>query len=607
METLYNAIKKAVNQFGFNVLTEIKIINILSDFSAFSTLPAAKTIFKNMVENGYCHKICNLGRKKTRLLFSNAESSIQKPEGDEWKIKLATLATSIAQQGGFEKHIVTYVLDSIIYGLEWTEEAPSLPQAYTNNNSKRHDTTTTNGSSQMRYLVTTGTNTNPSNGISYQQIEDTQFVVISIKPYNAEVFIDGIQQYVANGVMATELPVGEHDYEIKAESYKSKKGSFNLSHNDKTTLTIQLELEEQKIALSIVAKDKDAEIWVNGMVCGQGMWNGLIDAGKVVIECIKPKFYSYTETKMLGAQQKEHINIPALQPICGNIKINVQPYGSEIFINGESKGTTPLMVTDIPIGDRSIRITSPEGVEYYANVEVKEGQVTNVNYIIPSLFLEDYSEVRIGDYFYEDGSISHEIAKGKEIVGMVFSLETSEEEKKQGWIHGQIIALHDASLCVTNNQSWGIPTNEIMQFAVQSPKRNKKNDNGYEISHRDCVVNNEDFSPFYVASKYYAPLPFGITSGWYLPSVSQWWKLYENMHPKWETLWRYLNLTGSGGLKHFATSSIMDKEYAWMFTMGYAEEYKEKSYSAKNIKSYLKNDVRDLLHQNIYVRCVAAF
>ena len=46
METLYNAIKKAVNQFGFNVLTEIKIINILSDFSAFSTLPATKTILK---------------------------------------------------------------------------------------------------------------------------------------------------------------------------------------------------------------------------------------------------------------------------------------------------------------------------------------------------------------------------------------------------------------------------------------------------------------------------------------------------------------------------------------------------------------------------------
>ena len=602
METLYNAIKKAVNQFGFNILTENKIINILSDYGAFSTLPATKTILKNMVENGNCQKVCDLGRKKILFLFSKTNSTIQKPEGDEWKIKLATLATNIAQQGGFEKHIATYVLDCIIYGLGWIEETPSITSPYTNSNLKQY-----NASSKMKHQVTTGTNTNPSNGISYQQIEDTQFVVMKIKPYNAEVFIDGIQQYVSNGVMAIELPVGIHDYEIKAESYQTQKGSFNLSNNGKTTLTIQLELEEQKIALSIVAKDKDAEIRINGTACGQGQWNGLLDAGKVVIECIKPKFYSYTETRILGAQQKEDIHIPALQPICGNLKINVQPYGSEIFINGESKGTTPLMVTGISIGDRSIRITSPEGVDYYANIEVREGQVTNVNHIIPSLFLEDYSEVRIGDYFYEDGSISHEIAKGKEIVGMVFSLETSEEEKKHGWTHGQIIALHDASLCVTNNQHWGIPTNEIMQIAVQSPKQNKKYDNGYEISHKECIVNNEDFSPFYIASKYYVPLPFGLTSGWYLPSISQWWKLYENMHSKWETLWRYLNLTGTGGLKNFATSSIIDKEYAWMFTMGYAEDYKENSYSAKDIKSYLKNDARDLLHKNIHVRSVAAF
>lgn len=312
METLYNAIKKAINQFGYDILTDRKIVNILSDFGAFSTLPATKTIFKNMVDNGLCEKICGLGRKKTGFLFSIVKSSIQKPVGNEWKIKLATLATSIAQQGGFEKHIVDYVLDCIIYGLEWTEEIPSLPHSYTNNKSKQHDTTTIYASSTMRHQVTTGTNTNPSNGISYQQIENTQFVVMNIKPYNAEVFIDGIQQYVANGIMATELPVGKHDYEIKAESYNSKKGSFNLTHKDKTTLTIQLELEEQKIALSIVAKDKDAEIWVNGVVCGQGTWNGLIDAGKVVVKCIKPKFYSYTETRMLGAQQKEQIIIPPL-------------------------------------------------------------------------------------------------------------------------------------------------------------------------------------------------------------------------------------------------------------------------------------------------------
>ena len=112
------------------------------------------------------------------------------------------------------------------------------------------------------------------------------------KPTSGEVFIDGIQQYVANGIMVTELSVGKHEYEIRASSYKSQSGSFCLASKDKTILTIQLEPEEKKIELSIITTDKDAEIWINGSVCGQGIWNGLIDAGEVQIECSKPKYYS---------------------------------------------------------------------------------------------------------------------------------------------------------------------------------------------------------------------------------------------------------------------------------------------------------------------------
>lgn len=604
--TLYDAIKKVIKQFGHNILTEKKIINILSDYGAFKTLQATKTILKNMVENGFCQKVCDLGKKKRFFLFSGSNSSLYKPDGNEWNLKLSSLATNIAQQGGFEKNIVTYVIDCITYGLGWIEEVPSLPQTLTNNYQK-HPDATNNVASKARHQVTTDTKHSLTTGITYQPIKDTQFVVVNIKPYNAEVFIDGIQQYVVNGIMVTELSVGKHEYEIRASSYKSQSGSFCLASKDKTILTIQLEPEEKKIELSIITNDKDAEIWINGSVCGQGIWNGLIDAGEVQIECSKPKYYSYTETRVLGTQQKVKIQIPPLAPICGNLKINVQPYGSEIFINGESKGTTPLLVTGITIGIRALHITTPEGVDYYTNVEVREGQVTNVNHIIPSLFLDDYSDVKIGDYFYEDGSVSHMIAKGKEIVGIVFSLETSEEEKKHGWTHGQIIAIDDAKQGITTLSSWGIPTDEIMQFAVKYPNKNNQSDNGYEISHQNSVINNEDFAPFYIASKYNVPLPFRLTSGWYLPSIKQWKTLYENTHPYWDKLWRYLKLINQNGVKDFATSSIMNKEFAWIFTMGFAEEYKENSYSAKDIKIYLGNNIRARWRDDIHVRCVAAF
>ncbi len=598
MTTLYDAIKKAIQLFGHEILTERKIVNILSDYGAFATLPTTKTVLKNMVEGGYCQKICDLGKKRSLFLWTSSHS-LHKPKGDDWKIRLASLATHISQQEGLDKRVVTYVIDCIIYGLEWMEETPSL----TKGDSNSQIVANYNVSPQMGQQVTTGINTNPSNGITYQQIKDIQFVVMNIKPFHAEVFIDGIQQYVSNGVMATELAIGTHNYEIKATSYKSQKGTFTLSANSKTVLNIQLELEEQNIALSIVADDKDADILINGSVCGKGMWNGLVHAGEVYIECTKPKYQSYTEKRVLGAQQKVNIHIPALQPICGNLKINVQPYGSEVFINEKSMGTTPLMVTGMSIGIRAIRITSPEGIDYNTNVEVKEGQVTNVNHIIPSLFLKDYSEVKIGDYFYEDGSISHKLAKGKKAVGLVFSLETSKEEKKQGWTHGQIVALEDAKMDVTNYLTWGIPTKEILRHAVIIPNVIKYmlgvNDKGYKIAHQDCVVNNEDFAPFYIASKYDAPLPFGLTSGWYLPNLRQWYSICENTLYNWDVIWSDLKLLD----RSFATSSLVDKNTAWVCKIG----YREKTFPTKDIKNYLGKDPKAYRYDKMHVRSVAAF
>lgn len=147
--------------------------------------------------------------------------------------------------------------------------------------------------------------------------------------------------------------------------------------------------------------------------------------------------------------------------------------------------------------------------------------------------------------------------------------------------------------------SWGIPSNEILQYAVLNPVQCfSSQEKGYEISHLESVINNEEYAPFYIASQYSAKLPHGTSSGWYLPSIIQWKTLYENTHYDWETLWKYLKLIEIGGLKNFATASILDNKQAWTFTMGYAENFKHNAYSAKDIRSSWRT---------ISVRSVAAF
>ena len=148
-------------------------------------------------------------------------------------------------------------------------------------------------------------------------------------------------------------------------------------------------------------------------------------------------------------------------------------------------------------------------------------------------FLTDYDQLQIGDYYYSDGSFSHEINDQKDCVGVVFSLETTKEEKARGWTHGYIIALSDAK----NGAyfEWGpihrnLPTPHADYSHKYEDEERALNDfNGY-IYTNSIYTNSSEYKAFMTARNYPVLLPDGKTSGWYLPSIGQWNKCIENMN-----------------------------------------------------------------------------
>ncbi len=96
MTTLYDAIKKAIQLFGHEILTERKIVNILSDYGAFATLSTTKTVLKNMVEGGYCQKICDLGKKRSLFLWTSSHS-LHRPKGVGCSKSIKKICTKLAR------------------------------------------------------------------------------------------------------------------------------------------------------------------------------------------------------------------------------------------------------------------------------------------------------------------------------------------------------------------------------------------------------------------------------------------------------------------------------------------------------------------------------
>lgn len=135
------------------------------------------------------------------------------------------------------------------------------------------------------------------------------------------------------------------------------------------------------------------------------------------------------------------------------------------------------------------------------------------------------SNAKIGDYYYEDGTVSSELLSDKKVVGMVFSLETSEKDKIMGYNHGQIVSLTDIS---SSKMQWDNNTKDYEKYPnyIWKNRLDALNDiDGLEYTNREeftCPTINR------ISMKYMEGEIKGISS-WYVPTAGQWARILENL------------------------------------------------------------------------------
>ena len=103
---LPQALRGVVSKMGENVIGDIKLVNVLADVCTLEDIPAAGSILKKMLADGYGTEII--------AIFENPT----------WEIKLRMLSSKIANQNGYREDITQYIIDSIAYGLGRLEEEP---------------------------------------------------------------------------------------------------------------------------------------------------------------------------------------------------------------------------------------------------------------------------------------------------------------------------------------------------------------------------------------------------------------------------------------------------------------------------------------------------
>lgn len=141
----------------------------------------------------------------------------------------------------------------------------------------------------------------------------------------------------------------------------------------------------------------------------------------------------------------------------------------------------------------------------------------------------NYSLARIGDFYYPDGSLTHDLCKSLNPIGIVFSLNTSEDERQNGWSHGWIISLFSAlDRYGSDIMNWSGGEEYTLGKYYSSAKKAKEDISGWQ-STQEMSKQPNCFVAANAAKLHLWEIPLNQSSGWYLPSLGQLNTLMENL------------------------------------------------------------------------------
>lgn len=108
---LYEAIATIIQEFGKEIVTNAKVINVFNDYNAFEESKTFKVILKNLIAEGYMDQMMYVR---------------------DWSASQNRLISNFIAATSFNEANATYVIQSLAYGLGYTKSVPVYQSSPTN-------------------------------------------------------------------------------------------------------------------------------------------------------------------------------------------------------------------------------------------------------------------------------------------------------------------------------------------------------------------------------------------------------------------------------------------------------------------------------------------
>lgn len=172
-----------------------------------------------------------------------------------------------------------------------------------------------------------------------------------------------------------QLPSGSHIIYITNTNYHTYQAEIIIE--DGHTMRISPTLEGNYKTYTISSGEK-SEIWIDNKNVGIGSCTVNLAPGEHKFETRMNGHKSQNVNRIISFTDTKEIVLPTPIPIYGSIKIDSKAAGSSVYLDGEKKGTTPILIPNVLACKHVITVKCKNMQDEVRNVDVKENETTEL-------------------------------------------------------------------------------------------------------------------------------------------------------------------------------------------------------------------------------------
>lgn len=196
---------------------------------------------------------------------------------------------------------------------------------------------------------------------------------------NGTLYIDG-EKVGTLPISAYNLKSGTHELKVLQKLYSPYVEKISMTDSAFVNITPILEPNYAEYEI-FVTGDKDAKIYDNGELLGEGHWKGRLEAGDHLIEAKKVSHTTAAQSIKVEKDIPRKVSVSKPMPIYGTLEVKTQPSNAQVYIDGSNKplGYTDYINSQLLIGPHHVKVMLDGHKTEEFDVTIKEGQTERIN------------------------------------------------------------------------------------------------------------------------------------------------------------------------------------------------------------------------------------